>query len=116
MTITVKVSEETKKEMEEFFEDYKREKTPPYAVFQADDADCVVTLYESGKAVFQGRDADLAADFWIETEKINSGEAKVTSSDEKKEKKDKKQRSDKEDEESKEEQDESGEEIGRAHV
>ena len=90
MTITLKVSENTKKEMIEFFEDFKREKTPPYAVFQADDADCVVTLYESGKAVFQGRDADLAADFWIETEKINSGNAQVTSSDNKKEKKEKK--------------------------
>ena len=69
MTITVKVSEETKKEMEEFFEDYKREKTPPYAVFQADDADCVVTLYESGKAVFQGISADISANMWIEREK-----------------------------------------------
>ena len=68
MTITVKVSEETKKEMEEFFEDYKREKTPPYAVFQADDADCVVTLYESGKAVFQGMSADISANMWIERE------------------------------------------------
>ena len=73
--------------MIENYNDLKRLKTPPYAVFQADDGDTVVTLYESGKAVFQGRDADLAADFWIETEKINSGSAKVTSSDDKKEKK-----------------------------
>ena len=69
MTITVKVSENTKKEMEEFFNDYKRPKTPPYAVFQADDADCVVTLYESGKAVFQGMSADISANMWIERER-----------------------------------------------
>ena len=69
MTITLKVSENTKKEMEEFFEDFKREKTPPYAVFQADDADCVVTLYESGKAVFQGVSADISARMWVEREK-----------------------------------------------
>ena len=69
MTITVKVSENTKKEMEEFFNDYKRPKTPPYAVFQADDADCVVTLYESGKAVFQGISADISANMWIERER-----------------------------------------------
>ena len=69
MTITVKVSENTKKEMEEFFEDYKRAKTPPYAVFQADDADTVVTLYESGKAVFQGISADISAQMWIERER-----------------------------------------------
>ena len=87
ITKTLVVSEKTKEMMIENYNDLKRLKTPPYAIFQADDGDTVVTLYESGKAVFQGRDADLAADFWIETEKINSGSAKVTSSDDKKEKK-----------------------------
>ena len=43
MTITVKVSENTMQEMNEFFEDFKRPKTPAYALFQADDADCVVS-------------------------------------------------------------------------
>ena len=88
ITKTLVVSEKTKELMIENYLDLKREKTPQYAIFQADDGDTVVTLYESGKAVFQGRDADLAADFWIETEKINSGNALVTSSDEKKDKKD----------------------------
>lgn len=85
-TITLKVSDKTKEQMIEFFEDLKREKTPPYAIFQAQDGDTVVTLYESGKAVFQGHDADLSSDFWIATEKINSGEAKTTDSRDKKEK------------------------------
>ena len=67
----------TKEEMNEFFEDFKREKTPPYAVFQADDADTVITLYESGKAVFQGRDADLSSQFWIERERHNNPLKKV---------------------------------------
>lgn len=84
MTITVKVSEKTMETMNEFFSDMKRMKTPAYAVFQADDGDTVVTLYESGKAVFQGKDADLSSEFWIETEKINSGKAIVTNSEEKK--------------------------------
>ena len=83
-TITLKVSEKTKEMMNEFFADLKRIKTPPYAVFQADDGDTVVTLYESGKAVFQGKDADLSSEFWIETEKINSGSATVTNSNDKK--------------------------------
>lgn len=87
ITKTLVVGEKTKEMMVDYFDEFKREKTPPYAVFQADDGDTVVTLYQSGKAVFQGRDADLAADFWIETEKINYGNAKVTSSDDKKEKK-----------------------------
>ena len=87
ITKTLVVSEKTKEMMIDYFQEFKRDKTPQYAVFQADDGDTVVTLYESGKAVFQGRDADLAADFWIETEKINSGSAKVTSSDQKEKKK-----------------------------
>lgn len=69
MTITLKVSENTKKEMIEFFHDFKRPKTPPYAIFQADDADTVVTLYESGKAVFQGISADISARIWMERER-----------------------------------------------
>ena len=87
ITKVLVVGDKTKEMMIDFFEEFKREKTPQYAILQADDGDTVVTLYESGKAVFQGKDADLAADFWIETEKINSGTAKVTSSEDKKEKK-----------------------------
>ena len=87
ITKVLVVSDKTKEMMVEYFDEFKREKTPPYAIFQALDGGTVVTLYESGKAVFQGFDADLAADFWIETEKINSGNAKVTSSEDKKEKK-----------------------------
>ena len=83
-TITLKVSDETRQQMIDFFYDLRREKTPPYAVFQAIDGDTVVTLYESGKAVFQGKDADLSSDFWIETEKINSGRAITTNSNDKK--------------------------------
>ena len=84
MTITLKVSEDTKEKMLEYFEDLKRPNTPQYALFQAVDGDSVVTLYESGKCVFQGKDADLASQFWVETEKINSGKAITTNSDDKK--------------------------------
>lgn len=92
-TITLKISENTKKEMEEFFTDFKREKTPPYAVFQADDADCVVTVYESGKAVFQGMNADLSAQLWIERERhLNPHKlVDVKNSDDKKKEKNKKE-------------------------
>lgn len=76
--ITLKVSDNTKEKMKEYFEDKKRIKTPPYAVFQADEADTVVTLYESGKAVFQGISADIDANMWTEMEKhLNPGK-KVT--------------------------------------
>ena len=86
MTISFKISDKTKNTMKEFYQDLKREKTPAYAIFQADDGDTVVTLYESGKVVFQGKDADLSSQFWIETEKINSGKVNVNNSDDKKKK------------------------------
>ena len=91
MTITVKVSEKTMQEMNEFFEEFKRPKTPDYAVFQADDADCVVTLYESGKAVFQGKSADISANMWIEREKhLNPNQKLEVKNSEQKEKKESK--------------------------
>ena len=93
MTITLKTCEKTRDMMLEFYEDLRREKTPQYALFQAVDGDTVVTLYTSGKAVFQGRDADLASDYWIQTERIHSGYASVTNSEDKKnDKKDKKEK------------------------
>ena len=76
-TITLKVSENTMNKMAEYFEDKKRLKTPPYAVFQADEADTVVTLYNSGKAVFQGISADIDANMWKEMEKHLNPNKKV---------------------------------------
>ena len=37
---------------------------PPYSVFQVKDYDCVTTLYESGKVMFQGLGADIEANMW----------------------------------------------------
>lgn len=90
MTISFKVSDKTKEKLVEFYEDLRREKTPQYAVFQAQDGDTVVTLYESGKIVFQGRDADLASDIWIATEKMNNKKLEVNNSDKKEKKEEKK--------------------------
>lgn len=84
MTISFKVSDSTKEQLNEFYQDLKREKTPAYAVFQAQDGDTVVTLYESGKVVFQGKDADLASDFWVATEKMVNNNLDVNNSDKKK--------------------------------
>ena len=92
MTITLKVSENTKEKMIEYFEDKKRIKTPPYAVFQADEADTVVTLYNSGKAVFQGVSADIDARMWKEMEQHLNPTKKVEMTDSsKKDKKEKKE-------------------------
>ena len=77
------VSEKTQEMMNEELNWCMRDKTPQYAKWQAKDGDTVITLYESGKVVFQGKDADLSSDFWITTEKINSGDVKVKNSENK---------------------------------
>lgn len=69
MTIVFKVSENVKEKMIDFYKDKIRPKTPPYAIFQAEEADTIITLYESGKAMFQGVSADVDANLWIDMEK-----------------------------------------------
>lgn len=64
ITKVIRVDNDTKKLMNEFYKDMKRDKTPPYAVFQADTGDTIVTLYESGKAMFQGVSADIETGMW----------------------------------------------------
>lgn len=82
MTIVFKVSDNIKEEMIKYYQDKKRSKTPPYAIFQADEADTNITLYESGKVVFQGLSADIDANMWKDLERswnnrdINTEETK----------------------------------------
>lgn len=91
-TFSFKISDKLKEEMIEYFKYRKRDKTPPYAIFQADEEDTVITLYESGKVVFQGISADIDADMWRQREKALTGkdvEEKI-----KKDKEDKKDNTD----------------------
>ena len=69
MTIVFKVSENVKEKMIKYYQDLKRDKTPPYSIFQAEEGGTIITLYESGKAMFQGISADIDANIWIEMEK-----------------------------------------------
>ena len=69
MTIVFKVSDNIKDKMIKYYQDLKRDKTPPYAIFQAQEADTIITLYESGKVMFQGISADIDANIWIDLEK-----------------------------------------------
>lgn len=87
MTVVFKVSDNIKKMMIEHYELLKDEKTPPYAIFQVKDYDCVTTLYESGKVMFQGIGADIEASYWIEQERIlNKRIIDINSNDKKKDK------------------------------
>lgn len=89
MTIVFKVSENIKKMMISHYELQKCDKTPPYAIFQVRDYDCVTTLYESGKVMFQGIGADIEASYWVEQERILNNRIIDVNAD-KKEKKEKK--------------------------
>ncbi len=85
MTIVFKVSDNIKEKMIEYYMDKRKEKTPPYAIFQAVEADTVITLYESGKVMFQGISADIDANMWRDLEKhFNNIDVDTRSTEEKK--------------------------------
>ena len=84
ITKVLKISDNTKERMIEYFKFNKRPKTPPYAIFQADEEDTVVTLYESGKVVFQGVSADIDANMWNEIEMKLNGKSGILQEKEKK--------------------------------
>lgn len=90
-TIVFKVSDNIKEMMIKHYEDMKCEKNPPYAIFQVKDYDCVTTLYESGKVMFQGLGADIEASYWTEQERILNNNIIDTTSKEK-DKKDKEEK------------------------
>ena len=64
--VVLRVSEKTREKLIKFYEDKKRDKVIPYVVFQAVDGDTVITLYESGKVMFQGVSADIDANMWAD--------------------------------------------------
>ena len=64
MNVVIKVNDEIKEKMIEYYKDKKRDKVIPYVVFQSQDEDTVITMYESGKVMFQGKSADIDASHW----------------------------------------------------
>ena len=87
MVIVFKLSDNVKEKVIEFYQEMKREQTPPYAIFQAQDADTIVTLYESGKIMFQGLSADIDANLWVDMERsLNNRVINIDSEKKEKEK------------------------------
>lgn len=81
MNVVIKVNDEIKEKMIEYYKDKKRDKVIPYVVFQAQDEDTVITMYESGKVMFQGTSADVDAAMWgvaLENTKEKQEEKKKT--------------------------------------
>jgi len=92
MVVVFKISDNTKQKMIEYYEDKKREKTPPYAIFQAEEGGTIITLYESGKVMFQGISADVDANMWRDMEAhLNGGKMPEEQKKKEKEKKDEKE-------------------------
>lgn len=75
-TVVFKVNDEIKEKLIKFYEDKKRDKKVPYQVFQAQDGDTVVTLFESGKVMFQGVSADIDANMWKDIAGVSKEEKK----------------------------------------
>lgn len=74
MNVVIKVDQTTREKMIEYYKDKCRDKKIPYVVFQAQEEDTVITMYESGKVMFQGTSADVDASMWgvvAEQEKNN---------------------------------------------
>lgn len=71
--VVIRVTDKTKEKMIKYYEDKKRDKAIPYVIFQAKDADTVITMYESGKVMFQGISADIDANMWRDID----GQSKV---------------------------------------
>ena len=46
MNVVIKVNDEIKKKMIEYYKDKVRDKKIPYVVFQAQEEDTVITMYE----------------------------------------------------------------------
>ena len=68
MTIVFKVSDNLKEEIIEHYKDTAKSNKPPYSVFQSEDCGTVVTMYESGKIMFQGIGADIDYALWRDRE------------------------------------------------
>ena len=80
MNIVFKVSDNIKNKMIKYYDDKKKDKTPPYAIFQAVEEDTIITLYESGKVMFQGISADIDANIWIDMERhLNNRNIEINS-------------------------------------
>ncbi|MEE0699740.1 MAG: ribonuclease HIII [Bacilli bacterium] len=88
MVVVFKISDNTREKMNEYYQDKKRDKVPPYAVFQAEEGGTIITLYESGKVMFQGISADVDANMWRDMEAhLNNGKPPEESKKKEKDKK-----------------------------
>lgn len=80
-TVVFTLNNNTKMKMIEYYQDKLRPKTPPYAVFQAEEVGTVITLYTSNKVMFQGENAKEDALLWQEFNKGNDVISEIMNED-----------------------------------
>lgn len=78
-SVTLKMSPREINKMEEYYRPYKREKKPDYSIFQAKKDKVTVTAYQTGKVVFQGRDAAEEAGIWGKVSPVGKADKPKTS-------------------------------------
>lgn len=61
MTKTLTMTTQEMQMLKQRYPQAKQRKTPPYALYQIELSDCIITAYESGKVVFQGVGAPIHA-------------------------------------------------------
>ena len=84
MTIVFKPSENVKQMIIKYYKQYAKDVAPQYTAFQAFTADVVVTLYTSGKIMFQGNSADIEASLWVDQERhLNNRYIDISGNDKK---------------------------------
>lgn len=69
-SITLKVDNACKKQLIDFYKSTTIKTPPPYSVFRAMEEKVNVTLYNSGKCLFQGENARSEADLWLRDSRI----------------------------------------------
>ena len=82
--VVLRVNDKTREKMIKYYEDKKRDKVIPYVVFQAQDGDTVITMYESGKVMFQGLSADIDANMWADIDGVQKQDKVKIKKEEKK--------------------------------
>ena len=80
-TVVFTLNNNTEMKMIAYYQDKLRPKTPPYAVFQAEEAGTVITLYTSNKVMFQGENAKEDALLWQEFNKGNDVISEIMNED-----------------------------------
>jgi len=80
ITISLTLENEKIEKMKAFYEENIFPSKSEYISTLIKLDNVTITIYHTNKVVFQGKDADLASDFWVTTEKINSGNVQVKNS------------------------------------